>query len=159
MLAIKNTSYPDFDLLQGKLPTSVVDNSFFVFTVYDSDNVQSLTGKYEYLKQHFFFQNLREEFYVTAIDNLIKKNDYLQLTIQFDQDLISDKEFDAELDNNESKYLIKMNPDFRTEYFKVINDIIPRLKRNFSSDEISELFSAPIEIVNSYIQSVDKEGK
>ena len=130
----------------------------FIFMIYNNAKIDALTGTFNpYVKniyQYIAHQDSKEEFYITAIDNLIKKNDYLQLTFQFDQDFISESEFDEELEKNQEKYLITMNPDFREDQFKIISDIIPKLKRNFTGDEIAELFSIPIENVNSYIDSL-----
>ena len=71
--------------------------------------------------------------------------------MQLDQNLIDEDEFDKELEN-EDKYLIKMNDSFKSIDFNLVLSITNKLKnRNFSSDEISELFSIEVEKIEDYI--------
>ncbi|MEI8203785.1 MAG: hypothetical protein WCH34_12265 [Bacteroidota bacterium] len=108
----------------------------------------------------FFDFCARKERYLTlAIDNLLKKNEYLQLTIQFNDDLIDEDEFEEELEKNEDKYLIKMNPAFVESDFNIISSIIQKLNRNFSNDEISELFAIPFDKSNKFIQEFNKSNQ
>ena len=100
-------------------------------------------------------ENDQKEFlYIKAVDNLFKKNDFLQLTIQLDQDLITDEEFQQELDINEDKYLIKMTDNINNWDLALVAQILPKLKREFTADEVSELFSIPLENVHLFIDSL-----
>lgn len=98
----------------------------------------------------------KEDLYICAIDNLNRKNNYLQLTIQLDQDLITEEEFELELEENEYKYLIKINENFKNDYIRHIADILPKSNLRYSNDDVSEMFSIPLEKVNKYLLSLDK---
>ena len=111
----------------------------------------SLTPKIKNWFSGFNNYDAKEELYITAVGNLLKKVDYLHLTMQLDQNLIDEDEFDKELEN-EDKYLIKMNDSFKSIDFNLVLSITNKLKnRNFSSDEISELFSIEVEKIEDYI--------
>lgn len=126
---IATTENNRIDCIQGLL-TPKIKSWFFGLSVYEA----------------------KEELYVTAIDNLLKKIEYLHLTMQLDQDLITEDEFDEELENNEDNYLIKMNSNFNDIDFSIVQSIIHKLKRNkFSSDEISEMFSISIKSVEEFV--------
>lgn len=99
----------------------------------------------------------KEELYITALDNLLKKVDYLHLTMQLDQSLIDEDEFDKELEENEDKYLIKINSNFNNLDLDLVISIVTKLKnRDFSSDEISELFSIDVEKIENFIDNHKK---
>ncbi|AWG25597.1 hypothetical protein [Flavobacterium kingsejongi] len=93
----------------------------------------------------------KEHFLMKAVKNLLKKNEFLQLTLQMEQELLDHEGFFEELERNEDKYLIQMDENFKYENFKFISHIMNKLERDFSSDEIAELFSVPIELVNNFI--------
>lgn len=111
-----------------------------------------LTPKIKTWFSSFNDHDIKEELYVTALDNLLKKVDYLHLTMQLDQNLIDEDEFDKELDENEDKYLIKINSDFNNLDLDLVISIVSKLKnRDFTSDEISELFSIDVEKIENFI--------
>jgi len=113
----------------------------------------SLTPKIKNWFSGFNNYEAKEDLYITALDNLLKKVDYLHLTMQLDQNLIDENEFDKELEN-EDKYLIKINENFKNIDLNLILSITNKLKnRNFSSDEISELFSIEVEKIEDYIDN------
>ena len=126
-------------------------------SVYEKNNITSLSGHLNPFISNFFsyikHQTIKEELYITAINNLNKKNEFLQLSTQLDNEIITNEEFDNELELNEGRYLIKINNDFNEEHFRFITEILPKLDRPFSSDEVSEMFSAPIDDVNHYLDS------
>jgi len=109
----------------------------------------SVTNIYQLINNHVD----KEKLFLTAVDNLIKKNDFLQLSIQLDQELISEDEFREELERNEVKYLIKMNPDFKLVDFNLGTELLSKLNRQFTSDDASELFSIPLEHINNYLDT------
>lgn len=142
---------------QKRNDSSLGIDSGFVFVISDGKKIDITSGLLtpNVANLHSILCNyeIKENFYAKAIKNLIKKNDYLQLTMQFDQDLISEDEFYDELEQNEDSYLIKIDHSFNESDFKFINEIIHRLEKDFSSDEIAEIFSIPIEVVNMYIDA------
>ena len=129
--------------------------SFIIATTENNqfDSVQGfLTPQIKSWLNGFSRSESKEELYITAIDNLLKKVDYLNLTIELDQELITEDEFDHELEKNEDNYLITVNQNFKPTDFDLVVSITNRLKnRKFSSDEISELFSIDIEKVEEFI--------
>lgn len=141
MVTGKNTTYPDQYLLSVLRNGTVNSLTGYLHS--------SITTFYDLINHH----NKKEKLFLTAVDNLIKKNDFLQLTIQLDQELISDEEFQEEIENNEQKYLIIMNVNYNENDFKLAAEILPKLGRNFSVDEVSELFSIPIENIHTYLDS------
>ena len=84
-----------------------------------------------------------EEYLVTAINNLLKTQEYLQLTIQRKEKLISKKKFNKEL--RKDKYILKTDTTFDDSDFIVIENVIKRLERqDLTHDEISAMFSIPM---------------
>lgn len=113
-----------------------------------------LTPRFRNWFSSFSIHESKEELYLTALDNLLKKVDYLHLTLQLDQNLIDEEEFDKELEENEDKYLIKINHDFNSVDLQLIMSITSKLKnRKFSSDEISEIFSVDIDKIEDFIDN------
>ena len=91
----------------------------------------------------------KDEFFLTAIRNLIRKNNYLELFIQQKEEEITKKQFDQELKVNPNKYIIQQfklkNPTditFLIEIYKSLEKFFKDIgKENISLDEISEIFS------------------
>ncbi len=159
----RQTSIALSSLISHDASIKGVESGSFRYVIFEHNNITSfsrcLNPTISNIVDYVNRQNIKEGFYITAIDNLIKKNEYLQLTIQLDQELISEEDFENELEENEEKYLIKMNTQFSHDYFTYITEILPKLNREFSSDDVSEMFSVPIDEVNSYLDSVLNETK
>ncbi len=127
----------------------------YMLAILQNGNIKSLSGYlhtgittiYELLHRN----EKKESFYLLAVDNLIKKNDFLQLSVQLDQQLITEEEFEKELEANEPKYLIKMDNNCNKVDFEIALEILPKLNRTFAADEVSELFSIPMENIHSYL--------
>ena len=91
----------------------------------------------------------KDDFFLVAIKNLIRKNNYLELTIQKIEGEITKKQFDEELKINPNKYIIQQfklkNPTditFLIEIFRGLEKFFKNIgKENISLDEISEMFS------------------
>jgi hypothetical protein len=129
----------------------------YLFAFCENGNVTSLAGQLNPFVKNWFHilkhTENKENFYNQAIINLIKKVDYLQLTMQYNSELINDEDFDNELDINEDKYLIKTNQDFKFSDFNLIIEILQKLNKEFTTDEIAEMFSISIETVNKYVDN------
>lgn len=129
----------------------------YMLAILENGNMKSLSGYlhsgittiYELLHHN----EKKESFYLLAVDNLMKKNDFLQLSIQLDQQLITEDEFEKELEENESKYLIKMDNNCNKVDFAIGLEILPKLNRTFTVDEVSELFAIPMENIHNYLDS------
>ena len=151
-----DTSVPYYKLLSG----GGINNtqiSHYLLTILEKGEIRAYSGFLHSGIKNFYefvsYYDKKENLYLTAVDNLIKKNDFLQLTIQLDQELISEEEFRDELERNEIKYLIKMNPEPENVDFKILTEILSKLNREFTSDDASELFSIPLDNINNYIES------
>ena len=91
----------------------------------------------------------KDDFFLVAIKNLIRKNNYLELTIQKIEGEITKKQFDEELKTNPNKYIVQQfklrNPTditFLIEIFRSLENFFKDIgKENIGLDEISEMFS------------------
>jgi len=97
-------------------------------------------------------ENQKEEFFLTAIKNLIKKNNYLNLIIKQKEGTITQKEFDKEIKDNPKKYVIEQynlkdpnNITFVIEIYRKLEKFFKETNNeNIGIDEIAELFSINI---------------
>lgn len=80
--------------------------------------------------------------------NLFRRIDFIELTQALEAGDISDEEFDAELDNNEERYLIPAATEEPTlQQLVQTADIVKKLGRveRMTVDEASEMFSLDME--------------
>jgi hypothetical protein len=121
-----------------------VDDSF-LFAIQKNNQLNVISGDLNPLTENIFEKlvelNEKEALYISAIENLLKQKEYLNLFYQASQNLISNEEFNEELDKNESKYLIKIQDKINLSHFKLIQDIINKLKFELSEDDLSEIFA------------------
>lgn len=111
-------------------------------------------GQKENLIDFYNLQAEKEEFYIIAIKNLIKKNKYLQLTLQFKDELVDKAEYVKEIENNEDTYVIKTNNAINEKQLKVLSEIVDNVGEVFVNSEISELFSVSFKDSNRLIQYI-----
>ena len=110
---------------------------------------------------------IKEEFFFTAIKNLIRKNNFYELVIQQKEGQISKKQFDQELKDNPNKYIsqqikLKNTTDltFVIDIYRTLEPFFNEIGQNdISLNEISELFSVDsqqlvetVEMTKSYIR-------
>ena len=110
---------------------------------------------------------IKEEFFFTAIKNLIRKNNFYELVIQQKEGQISKKQFDQELKDNPNKYIsqqikLKNTTDltFVIDIYRTLGPFFNEMGQNdISLNEISELFSVDsqqlvetVEMTKSYIR-------
>jgi hypothetical protein len=86
------------------------------------------------------FSKVKEALYLKAIDNLMKKNEFLQLMIALLQNQISEEEYEKELLGNKEKYFIELTAIRSPEDYTAIISICKNLKGSITIDEISEIF-------------------
>lgn len=98
----------------------------------------------------------RETLYVKAIKNLLKQKEYVNLMYQLSNELISNEEFSNELDQNEDKYLIKIDQDLNLDNYKAIIEILENLKEDFTEDDVSEIFSLKTGFVSKRLKNTSK---
>ena len=156
----------DFDTLGPILPNKIFSKvsepdthiapGAYMFAIADTKSVNYISGESNrYVKNIFGVlhnHQMKEKFYIQAIQNLYKKAEFLELSNEFDNDVISEEEFECELKLHKDKYLIKINPEFEKDSFPYIIEIVNHIKRQFTHDEVSELFSIPIDKINHIIE-------
>lgn len=99
--------------------------------------VQELITKGDNYIQHSI---QKEMYYVKAIKNLIKKNNFLDLSLQLAEDQITEEEYEEEIDNFPEKYIIDVNCLSGTNELLAIVDIVKKIDLNFYNDEVAEIF-------------------
>lgn len=96
-----------------------------------------------------FGENLlkKENYYITAVRNLIKKTNFLELYQQLLEKQITEAEFNHEIENKSIKYVINVKELQDPQDLKIIIDIVKKVGfdlKDFSLNEIDELFSVNI---------------
>lgn len=126
----------------------------------DADGFISFTideKQMDLLFQQFHFKNhintLRNDYCIIAIKNLIKKNEFLQLSLQLSEKLIDENEFESEIKQNPDKYIIQINNIDDSIHLSVISNILTRIGKTFNIDEVSELFSIDTRSINEDLKS------
>lgn len=107
-----------------------------------------------FLISHFTKWDKKECFYATGIKNMIKKNEFLQLTLQRAKNQITIEEFKSEITSNPDKYTINIAPlKDRNDLF-VLSEIVNNLNSNLSIDDASEMFSIDYEDLKNNLNEI-----
>lgn len=140
----EQTIYSDYNSYQNS--GYIVNDSSFLFAINKKDQINIIHGKlnnstetlFSLLKENYD----KEKFYVTAIKNLIKQKKYLNLIYELTNNMIDEEEFNNELTNNESNYLIKANEQLNS-FNKVRNllNVINNINEDLSEEDLVEVFS------------------
>ncbi len=141
-----NTSYPVTDVQKSTTGTFKASKQFLItlkdskntFEIKFSDDMVSLLGDLS-LRYNYFVA--KEKYYIIAIKNLIKKNEFLQLSLQVADKLVTEEEYEKELKENEDKYLISLNRVDNPFDIDVVCDIVKQVNASFTIDEVAEIFS------------------
>jgi hypothetical protein len=86
----------------------------------------------------------REELLITAIKNLLKRINFLELYQQLQAQEIVEDEFERQLELQANRYVIEMNNDFDGNDAKIIYSIVARIGteiKDLSVSDVTELFS------------------
>lgn len=86
----------------------------------------------------------KEELYLRLVRNLYRRMDFIELTQALEAGDISEEQFDAELDNNEDRYLIPASSETPSvQQLIQASDIVKKIGRvdRMTIDEASEMFS------------------
>jgi hypothetical protein len=130
-------------------------NDSFVFAIQKQKCISYIHGDLNPFTENIFFtlkeNSEKENLYITAIENLLKQKEYLNLAYQMSHNLISNDEFHDELEKNEDKYLIRIDDHFDTNRFRMLLKILGKIKYNFSDDDVSEIFSIDAGNITSYL--------
>jgi hypothetical protein len=90
----------------------------------------------------------REDFYITALRNMFRKANFLELYQQLQNGDLSEEEFQNEVESKPNKYTIEMNKDITASQFKTIVSLISHIGfdvRDMSLTDVAELFSAKLD--------------
>jgi hypothetical protein len=100
---------------------------------------------------------MKEELYKSMVKNLMKKNNFLNLSWLLDQGQMTEDDFQIEIDTNPDLYVIETNGEVNTDIIISINEILSDLNLQLSVDEVSELFSINYENLLEMLRSKEDE--
>lgn len=83
---------------------------------------------------------IKDKYYITAINNLIKINNFLHLQLENN----TDEQYQQKLKTNIEKYLIQINELKNSSDINTINNILKSINKSLSKDEVSEMFSVKL---------------
>ena len=109
---------------------------------------------FDQIKFHNHLNQKRDNYCVLAINNLIKKNEFLQLNLQFAENQITEDEYEQELETNTDRYIINLDNTLEPNDINVIGNILHSIGRKFNTDEVAEMFSIDIHTLNSNIKAL-----
>ena len=153
-----DTSY-DCELLKNSPPGS--------FQKYESNSSKdkiTITLNTDRVKLETFFTQFsylstfvdsKEAYYILAINNLLKKNNYLSLIVQLSQEQISEDEYVKEIEENSDKYLLDIKYLDDPNDLKIINEIVKKIGVSFSIDEVAEIFSLDSEDIENNVLKIN----
>lgn len=84
-----------------------------------------------------------------AVNSLIIKSEFLQLNLRLLEKQINEDEFYEEIEKNNYKYINELNPLDSEEELIVMDKILKNLNRDYTVDEVAELFSYTPESINN----------
>ncbi len=143
---VKSSSDTYFETYQSS--GYINSDSSFLFAINKKNNIELVQGKLTPSTESLFaiFKDNfeKEKFYVTAIKNLIKQKNYINLIYELTNELIDEEEFNNELSNNEDKYLIKINNNLDSigKVHSLIN-VLQQINEDLGEEDLMELFSVP----------------
>ncbi len=112
-------------------------------------NIQEMASYVESAKNNFSYNLKKENLYVTAIVNLIKKTEFLQLLIQLSEKSITEAEYDKEIEENPSKYIIETDYLNSLDDLSIIGEIVRKIGLSMQTDEVAEMFSIELSSLNN----------
>ena len=129
----------------------------FVFAIQKDKGISMVGGSLNPITETFFEilkeNSDKENLYVLAIENLLKQKEYLNLYYQASQDLITNEEFNEELERNEHKYLIKINDKIELKNIRLLSNIVDKIKFDLSEDDLSEIFAVNPILISNILES------
>lgn|SRR5690606_7335476 len=140
----EDSTYSESDIFSNS-EFILEDASFFV-AIHQSNHVNCYHGKLNHSSTSFFHlltENYeKERFYVKAIKNLLKQKRYLNLMYEYSHELISEQEFNKELEENESNYLIEANERLDSlNAFSSLVKVLGNIGESLSEEDLTEMFS------------------
>jgi hypothetical protein len=89
---------------------------------------------------HQIFTEKKETFLVEGIKNLLKKNEFLQLSLDFSQGFITEEEYEQEMEETPEKYAINVKDIASITDLKVLEAVINKIGITFDTDQVTEIF-------------------
>ncbi len=126
------------------LPIAIINDRESISYVYTDLRNRNL--KKNYLR--------KVELLSLALKNSIRKNEFLQLSLELANKFITEKEYDAEIENNHTKYVIPIDNSNNESDFKIIYSILEKLNIEITIDEVAELFSIEYDSLYQHIKSL-----
>ncbi|QHS63254.1 hypothetical protein [Chitinophaga agri] len=135
-LKVKLSDSTESNFVEFQLPKQSVDLYFKTLEIEKSINA------------------LKHVYAITAIKNLLKKNHFLQLNLDYSNKLINEEEFEREIDDNPDRFIIEMTSNDSVLDLYVISELIEKIGNQFTIDEVSELFSIDTESLHRVISKL-----
>ena len=111
--------------------------------------------KYAEMMHHHNFREMKKEFYyITAITNLIKKTEFLQLLIQLEEKSITEEEYEKEIEDNPSKYIIDTDYLKSQDDLTLISEIVNKIGVSMRTDDVAEIFSLELNSLNNGLKAL-----
>lgn len=137
-----------------QLKCNVMDDTKTLYMSYQADGnpiVAIQDGKSETLafaglieKTKFFNINSAERqknLLIHAVNNRTRERNYFKLYCEMLDGIISEEDFDKEIDNHEEKYMINQNEDATIEDIEFALELSPQLMDVKDTNDMAELFS------------------
>lgn len=102
---------------------------------------------------------VHQDYCFLAINNLMKKNAFLSLSLQLAENLITEEDFEKEIENNRDKYIIELHHIANPDHMLIISDIVHRISSRLTTDEVSEMFSVDLFSLNNSLNLLGKNPK
>ena len=106
---------------------------------------------------------MKEQFYQTMVKNLMKKNNYLNLSWLLDKGQITEDDFQVEIETNPNLYVIEPNGEVNEDIINVVNEILGELNIQLDASEVSDLFAldhqALVAIIEKYQLEVQPDDQ
>lgn len=100
------------------------------------------------------FLERKEELFITALNNLLKRAEFLQLSAQLSSNELTEEEFDNEIESNPGKYVVNINYLENERDIEIISSIVQKLDRPISMDDVAEIFSIEYNSLNDAISKI-----
>lgn len=106
-------------------------------------------------KSYHFFYNKTHSYCITAIKNLLKKENYRDLLEEYTNKEISFEDFQKEIKSFPNKYTIDLGAPDSIEDYKIIAKVMEDVGsdiRDLSVSEVCEMFSVTQDFFNQFIE-------
>jgi hypothetical protein len=148
-LANQNSTLDIFDIPNANVFDDTGDMNFYVAVKASNNNVHQLFARLDgntrdIVGNLLAWHNKKEGFYITAIQNFLRKNNFAELYEELKSGDITKVEFKDELDKNPNKYTIAIRDLKSEEDAFLITYIVNRIGldiKELTTGDVSEMFS------------------